>query len=581
MPHPPRRIGGYRIVRRLGQGGMGTVYLAETPGGERVAVKVIRDERLDDEGHRRRFARETAILRRVTETAPACTARIVGSGWDDERAYLVTEYVDAPDLARRVTDGGPLAGDELLALGTGVAAALRALHEALVIHRDLKPANVLLAPSGPKVIDFGVAQLADGGTTTRAALGTAGYMSPEQALGHPVTPASDVFAWGAIMAYAATGRCPFGEDAVAAVTRRVAYEEPDLEGVDGRLRDVIAWALRKDPAARPDAERLAAALDGAPVPAPDLSWTVPDPYGPAAEGARADALPEARGSARRVTQRAAGLAAVLLGAAGVLGATGSLKALSAWLAGCGLVPLAAPYPWRSRRLGALVTVAALLAALGVSTGAVPIGARACAEAVRADAAPVELSGFDTTRAGSARESAPGRWAVAAFGGAAGDEYTWTGIRGGLPDWCAFQVDLDVTVRGPSRAPAEGMGWGYGLGVCSAFDGAQPRGLSLQYAFYQGRTRQANAFAMTRLPAPNDYLPDQPATPPGGLDQRRHHWRVLYDHGRVAYQFDYGVTQTAWYAATGYPLLAGCLGSEFLLRVWQARVEVENVLVSPG
>lgn len=533
MPDVPRHIGGYRVVRLLGQGGMGVVYLAEGPGGEQVAVKMIRGERLDDAGYRRRFRREAEILRRVAESAPFCTVGIVGSGVDGDRAYLVTEYVDGPDLAVRVRRSGPLAGEELVELGVGIAAALQAMHGAGVVHRDLKPGNVLLTPTGPKVIDFGIAQMAGGLTTaTGNAPGTAGYMSPEQAMGQPSTPASDVFAWGAVMAYAATGRCPFGEDAAPVVLHRVVYEEPDLEGVDERLRDLVGWALHKQPERRPDVQQVYAALTGSPGqgPAPvlDLSWTVPDPHGPAGEVRRS-----------RLSRRLFGVVALLV---------------------------------------VLVAAVVLLGPLGMVSGT---GKRVCEETARTVSQGLEPTGFDTTGKSVARSDGSGQWTIKDWAIKSTGGYTWTGIRAELPDWCRFQVDLDVTVRRPTQTPSPGMGWGYGLGVCSRFDGSQPRGLSLQYAFYQGGKGQLNQLAVTHLPAANTYPDAQPDTPPGGLDYGTHHWRILYDRGKVAYQLDYGATQTSWYPVTGYPLLADCLGSEFLLRAWLAEVDVRNLVVSPG
>jgi hypothetical protein len=143
------------------------------------------------------------------------------------------------------------------------------------------------------------------------------------------------------------------------------------------------------------------------------------------------------------------------------------------------------------------------------------------------------------------------------------------------------VDLDVTLRGPSLPPTAGMGWGYGLGVCSRFDGSQPRGLSLQYSYYKGKKSHLTELAVTQLPAANAFVENQPDISPLELDNKAHHWRIKYDHGKVSYELDEATEVTDWYPVTGYPLLADCLDSEFLLRVWLAEVEVENVTVSPG
>ncbi|MEV5895099.1 serine/threonine-protein kinase [Nonomuraea fuscirosea] len=571
----PRRLGGHRVVRLLGQGGMGSVYLAEGPAGEHVAVKVIRDERLGDEEYQRRFTREVEILRKVAESAPDCTVRIIGSGFEGDRAYLATEYVDGPDLHARVRESGPLTEAELVDLGTGIASALQAMHDAHVVHRDLKPGNVLLAPTGPKVIDFGIAQMGDGLTTaTQIAPGTAGYMSPEQAMGQPSTPASDVFAWGAVMAYAATGRCPFGEDAVAVVTHRLVYEEPDLEGIDGRLRDLIKWALHKEPDRRPSVERLFAAMQGQEVLVPAESWTIPDPYGRGGEIRRRFPY--------RGAQRVAGLAATAAGVAGVLIGTGALKTVSAAVTACGLVLAVVPYPWRSRRLGLLVVVTALLVPLNAVAGTVPIGRQACVDIIRSTSQDLELTGFDTKGAAVTRTPGSRRWTIEDSKVTKNPDYTWAGIRASLPDWCRFRVDLDVTLRGPGPPPTAGMGWGYGLGVCSRFDGSQPRGLSLQYSYYQGKKgSRLTELAVTRLPSANAFVDDQPDSSTLELDGNAHHWQISYDHGRVLYTLDHATVQTAWYPVTGYPLPDDCLGTEFLLRVWLAEVEVDNVMVSAG
>ncbi|MEO3860754.1 serine/threonine-protein kinase [Acrocarpospora sp. B8E8] len=530
MPDLPYRIGGYRIVRRLGQGGMGVVYLAEAESGTRVAVKVIHGEWARDPRYRRRFQREVRILRRVAESARFCTVPILDSGTEGDRAYLVTEFVDGQDLAERVARYGPLTEPDLLDLATRTLLALEAIHAAGVVHRDLKPGNVLLGPDGPKVIDFGIAQMADSLTLTTTLVGTPGYMSPEQALDHQVTFAADVFSWGAVTAFAATGRCPFGEGNSPAVTFRVAYEEPDLEGVDGRLRDVIAWALTKAPERRPTPRELYAALTGAPgdvlIPV-DSGWTVPDPHLPPGPSGR----PPAGG---RLAKRLVRLVAVGLAVTG------------------------------------------LLLPLNVLTGVVPLGAPGCADPGETRALPLSLTDFDTTRKGQVAAT-EGSWTVASPGG-----YTWTGVHGRLPAWCRLQVDLDVQVKGPTEEPFLGMGWGYGIGVCSRFDGSQPRGLSLQYAFYQGEEAQENHIKVVRLPAANAHPGPQPADPPQGLDQGTHHWRIMFDQDRVAYQLDYGVLQTAWYPVTGDPpLLADCLDSSFVLRSWLAEVKVRNVTVSPG
>ncbi|MEU6414932.1 serine/threonine-protein kinase [Microbispora sp. NPDC046933] len=249
-----RTIGPYVPVRRLGEGGMGIVYLARDPRGRQVALKVMRPELAAQEEFRARFRKEAEAAKRV---ARFCTAPLIDAGRDGDRHYLVTEYVDGPDLSSVIDAQGPLSGSNLDALAVGVATALAAIHEAGIVHRDLKPSNILLSPLGPRVIDFGVAHLADTlAERTGTVIGTPSYMSPEQARGEPVTSAADVFAWGCVVAYAATGRPPFGGGAAPEVLYRVAHHVPYLTGMDERLRPLVEQALDKDPARRPSAQRL-------------------------------------------------------------------------------------------------------------------------------------------------------------------------------------------------------------------------------------------------------------------------------------------------------------------------------------
>src|SRR3954471_4961197 len=201
-PHDPRALGDYEIVGRLGEGGMGTVYLARTPGGALVAVKVVRADLAPDDEFRRRFRSEVARARQVP---PFCTAEVLDADPDHDRPYLVVEYVDGPTLAHVVEERGPLTAANLHSLAIGVATALTAIHGAGVVHRDLKPRNVLLAPVSPKVIDFGIARAMESTThltRTNQMLGSVAYMAPESFdtdAGVPVGPEADVFAWGALI----------------------------------------------------------------------------------------------------------------------------------------------------------------------------------------------------------------------------------------------------------------------------------------------------------------------------------------------------------------------------------------------
>ncbi|WP_052422789.1 serine/threonine-protein kinase [Nonomuraea candida] len=255
-----RVIGGYTLRRLLGRGGMGEVHLAATPTGGLAAVKLIHPELARDPAFRRRFEREVAAARRV---ARFCTAPVLDAGIDGDVAYLVTEYVKGPDLARAVHEQGPLSGGNLEALAVGIATALSAIHGAGVIHRDLKPANVLLSPLGPRVIDFGIAQLVGGDSVAgQSLLGTPAFMAPEQVRGEPLTPAADVFAWGGVIAFAGTGRLPFGGGPAGQVLHRIMGEPPLLDGLDDGVRGVVERALAKDARLRPTAQELLGELVG-------------------------------------------------------------------------------------------------------------------------------------------------------------------------------------------------------------------------------------------------------------------------------------------------------------------------------
>ncbi len=248
----PRIIGAYRPLSRLGAGGMGVVYLVQDSSGRQLALKLLRPELADDSGFRSRFRREVEAARRV---GGICNARYLDADLESDHPYLVTEYVDGGSLLDFVTTHGPLQGDQLIGLAVGLAEALVAMNAVGVIHRDLKPSNVLMAASGPKVVDFGISHAADGTvlTQTGSVVGSPGWMAPEQALGHGTTPAIDVFSWGSTVAFASTGRSPFGEGRPDAILYRVVHETPDLEGIDPRLQRLVTRALEKDPGAGPSA----------------------------------------------------------------------------------------------------------------------------------------------------------------------------------------------------------------------------------------------------------------------------------------------------------------------------------------
>ncbi|WP_371498847.1 PQQ-binding-like beta-propeller repeat protein [Kitasatospora sp. NBC_00374] len=280
----PESIGPYRLLARLGAGGMGRVYLARSAGGRTVAVKVVRPELAEDQDFRTRFRREVDAARAVDG---AYTAPVVDADPDSAVPWLATTYVLGPSLTEAVQTYGPLPERSVRALGARLAEALRAIHRAGLVHRDLKPSNVLLAADGPRVIDFGIARAMDGDslTQTGVVVGSPGFMSPEQASGRGVGAPGDVFSLGSVLAYAALGRGPFdGASGAAAQLFRVVYHEPELDGLPPGLHPVIAHCLAKDPAARPTPARLADLLaPGAAGTGPAADW-LPAPV--AAELAR-------------------------------------------------------------------------------------------------------------------------------------------------------------------------------------------------------------------------------------------------------------------------------------------------------
>ncbi|MFB7028111.1 MULTISPECIES: serine/threonine-protein kinase [unclassified Streptomyces] len=268
----PREIGGYRLHARLGSGGMGVVYLAHTPGGRPIALKAVREDFAGDPAFRQRFAQEVASARRIHGLF---TAQVVDSGVDAPTPWLATAYVPGPSLQQVVQRHGPLPVRTVLLLVAGIAEALEAIHRAGVVHRDLKPANVLIAEDGPRVIDFGIARAADAAALTGTGLriGTAAFMAPEQALGRPVSSATDVFALGALVAYVSSGEAPFGTGPESTALYRVVHEQPDLTRVPHDLRDLVARCLAKRPEDRPGTADLIAAVHAHPLVGPRPEFT--------------------------------------------------------------------------------------------------------------------------------------------------------------------------------------------------------------------------------------------------------------------------------------------------------------------
>ncbi|TDC94596.1 serine/threonine-protein kinase [Actinomadura sp. 7K507] len=254
----PPRLGGYTLLRVLGQGGQGVVHLAEDASGSKVAVKVLHAHLAGDERAQRSFVNEVRAIGRIAEF---CTTRVLDVGVVHGRPYIVSEYVDAESLQDAVQRDGPRGEAALHRLAVGTAAALAAIHNARVVHRDFKPHNVLLAADGPRVIDFGIARALEAmSTTTTGRIGTLAYMAPEQISGAVTEAASDVFAWAGTMVYAATGRPPFGHEHPGAVMHAILTRAPDLDGVPMAFHGLLGRCLDKDPEARPAAKELVGCL---------------------------------------------------------------------------------------------------------------------------------------------------------------------------------------------------------------------------------------------------------------------------------------------------------------------------------
>ncbi|MFD9094320.1 bifunctional serine/threonine-protein kinase/ABC transporter substrate-binding protein [Streptomyces collinus] len=258
----PAGIAGYRLLRRLGAGGMGVVYLARSGGGSLAALKVIRAAHADDPGFRARFRREVETASRV---ASPWVVPLLDADPDAESPWLATAFVPGPSLAEAVEERGPLPLGSVRFLGARLAQALEAVHGAGLVHRDVKPGNVLLAVDGPRMIDFGIARMPEDTALTASGMvvGSPGFLSPEQAQGRgrEIGPASDVFSLGCLLAFAVTGERPFGRGSAAGVLVRTVHDEPDLDGVPAPLLPLLRDCLGKEPGARPTVTEVRAALD--------------------------------------------------------------------------------------------------------------------------------------------------------------------------------------------------------------------------------------------------------------------------------------------------------------------------------
>jgi hypothetical protein len=311
----PGQLGSYQLLRQIGEGGMGVVYLAQDPGGQAVALKVLRASVAGEPTARRRLAREVETMRRVRSPY---VAEVIDADLAGDKPYIVTRHVPGRTLDQVVNESGPLPPAALLRLACGLADALAAVHAAGVVHRDLKPSNVMLLGEVPVVIDFGIAQGPDATrlTMTGMFMGTPGYLAPEVIEGQPSTEASDIHAWGATVAFAACGHPPFGTGAYEAIFYRIVNGQPDLARAPAAILPLLTAALATDPSRRPGAVQLstqAAALD-------PVSFTPgPAPAGGGLAG-RAAGIPATRtdvaaGTAAPAAARVPGAAAPGMGVA--------------------------------------------------------------------------------------------------------------------------------------------------------------------------------------------------------------------------------------------------------------------------
>ncbi|MFC0861928.1 serine/threonine protein kinase [Sphaerimonospora cavernae] len=360
-PHPPEpgdptQLGPYRIRGRIGEGGQGAVYLGEAEAGKPVAVKLFHARFDLDSAARDDFIRELEVAKRV---ARFCTAQVLDFGIAGNRPYIVSEYVPGPSLHQVVNAEGPRSGSGLERLAVATATALIALHDAGIVHRDLKPQNVLLGPDGPRVIDFGIARALVGNSmTTSQVVGTPAYMAPEQLTAGPLGLAVDVFAWASTIAFAASGRPPFGNDEIPAVITRILNGEPRLDGIEQPLRDLLAGCLAKDPQRRPSAREILDRLVGSAVP-PSVPPSVPFPVSPS--GPPTGPVIEPGTAAGRAPRRGRWIAA--MSATGAVVVTGVALAV-ALLPGGGVTP--------SQPVGAEVPVRTPVVSAAVPETAAPV-----------------------------------------------------------------------------------------------------------------------------------------------------------------------------------------------------------------
>ncbi|MDP9829626.1 serine/threonine-protein kinase [Kineosporia succinea] len=411
LPGDPDQVAGYQIAGRLGSGGQGVVYLGIAPSGERAAVKMLR---FHDEDSHAQFAKEVASARRV---APFCTAQLLDYDLDVAAPYVISEFIEGRSLQQFVAERGPLSGPRLQRLAIGTVTALAAIHEAGVVHRDLKPANVMMAPDGPRVIDFGIARdLSTLTTRTGQMAGTPSYMSPEQVNGDRVGPASDLFSWASVIVFAATGRSPFDAGSAVASIIRVANHEPDLTGLPAELVPVLHQCFSKEPGSRPSAQQVLTMLLGRSVRADRPTAVLEAGSQFAAAGGDSASAPAARDEA---------------GDAPTWARRGPVV-------GPATDPRNQPRPTRKLRVAGMIGVPALLVA-GIGIG-IALDTGGTSDADPASPAPEP----SVSATGSATGSAVGQTAAGTLPSTLAG--TWTGTvnqsSSSVDDW-QWQIELDL------------------------------------------------------------------------------------------------------------------------------------------
>jgi len=303
QPGDPSQVGQYRLHNRLGAGGMGQVYLGTTPGGRLVAVKVIQAHVTADPDYRRRLAREVEAARSV---GGFHTAHVVDANADADPPWMVTAFIAGPSLQAAIRDNGPLTVMAATALGAALAEGLAAIHACGLLHRDLKPGNILMATDGPRIIDFGIARSVGASTLTGkdVLVGTYSYMSPEQYRGDNLTPASDVFALGCVLAFAATGHAPFEAETTYQIMYNVLESQPDLRAIEaGPFRAVVERCLAKDHQGRPALAEVLAELSRGVTEAGQIPTQAISPLPTSFPVAAPDTLPGEPPAERRPPER--------------------------------------------------------------------------------------------------------------------------------------------------------------------------------------------------------------------------------------------------------------------------------------